>query len=149
MFDGYYINKMITNEKKLKHLEMIQNVINRLSNNSFSLKLKAFVFVAVVFGLTIKDIHINYVWLTLLPTLAFWGLDGFYLKQEKLYRSLYDKVRQTSENDIDFSMDVSSVKCSEKRWISVCISWTILGFHLPIFIFIVSIVFSLYLKKQG
>ncbi len=149
MFDGYYINKMITNEKKLKHLEMIQNVINRLSNNSFSLKLKAFVFVAVVFGLTIKDIHINYVWLTLFPTLAFWGLDGFYLKQEKLYRSLYDKVRQTSENDIDFSMDVSSVKFSQKRWISVCFSWTILGFHLPIFIFIISIVFSLYLKKQG
>lgn len=118
-------------EKKLKHLEMIQNAINRLANNSFSLKLKSFIFVAVILGFTIKDFDMG-IWLPLIPTFAFWGLDGFYLRQEKLFRALYDKVRQKSDEDIDFSMDVSVVKPKVKSWVGVCFSWTILGFHLPI-----------------
>lgn len=130
-------------ENKLKHLEMIQNVINRLANNSFSLKLKAFVFVAVVFGFTFKETHLNYIWIVLFPTLAFWGLDGFYLKQEKLFRALYDDVRQKDIHDIDFSMDASTVKSNGKSWVSVCFSWTILGFHLPIFLFILGVVIAL------
>ena len=119
-------------EKKLKHLEMIQSVINRLANNSFSLKLKSFIFVAVILGFTTKDSDLYYIPLTFIPTLAFWGLDGFYLKREQLFRALYDNVRQKDDKDIDFSMDVSTVKLNGKSWISICISWTILGFHLPI-----------------
>ena len=75
-------------EKQLKHLEIIQGVINRLANNSFSIKLKSFIFVAVVLGFTTKDCDLYYVWLTPIPTLAFWGLDGFYLRQEKLFRAI-------------------------------------------------------------
>ena len=119
-------------EKKLKHLEMIQSVINRLANNSFSLKLKSFIFVAVILGFTTKDSDLYYIPLTFIPTLAFWGLDGFYLKREQLFRALYDNVRQKDDKDIDFSMDVFTVKLNGKSWISICISWTILGFHLPI-----------------
>jgi hypothetical protein len=124
-------------EKKLKHLEMIQSVINRLANNSFSLKLKSFIFVAVILGFTTKDSDLYYIPLTFIPTLAFWGLDGFYLKREQLFRALYDNVRQKDDKDIDFSMDVSTVKLNGKSWISICISWTILGFHLPILLVII------------
>ena len=127
-------------EKKLKHLEMIQSVINRLANNSFSLKLKSFIFVAVILGFTTKDGDLYYMPLTFIPILAFWGLDGFYLKQEKLFRALYDNVRQKDDKDIDFSMDVSTVKLNEKSWISICISWTILGFHLPILLVILLVI---------
>ena len=127
-------------EQKLKHLEMIQNVINRLANNSFSLKLKSFIFVAIVLGFTTKDGNLNYISLTVIPTLAFWGLDGFYLKQEKLFRDLYNKVRQKDNQDIDFSMDVSTGKCNGESWISICISWTILGFHLPILLVLLLVI---------
>ncbi len=119
-------------EKKLKHLEMIQGVISRLANNSFSLKLKSVIFVAIVLGFTAKDGNHDYIWLTSIPTLAFWGLDGFYLKQETLFRALYNNVRQMNDKDIDFSMGVSAFKSNEKGWISVCCSRTILWFHLPI-----------------
>lgn len=118
---------------------MIQNVINRLANNSFSLKLKSVIFVAVVLGFTTKDGDQDYIWLASIPTLAFWGLDGFYLKQEKLFRELYNNVRQKENRDIDFSMGVSPDKSNEKSWISVCLSWTILGFHFPILIVILII----------
>ena len=127
-------------EKKLKHLEMIQSVINRLANNSFSLKLKSFIFVAVVIGFTTKDGDLHYIGLTFIPTLAFWGLDGFYLKQETLFRALYDNVRQKDDKNIDFSMGLSTVKPEGKSWISICFSWTILGFHLPILLVILLVI---------
>lgn len=127
-------------EKKLKHLEMIQSVINRLANNSFSLKLKSFIFVAVIFGFTTKDDDLYYICLAFIPILAFWGLDGFYLKQEKHFRALYDNVRRKDDKDIDFSMDVSAVKLEGESWLSICISWTILGFHLPILLVILLVI---------
>ena len=132
-------------DQKLKHLEMIQSVINRLANNSFSLKLKSFIFVAVILGFTTKNGDPDYMWLTAIPTLAFWGLDEFYLKQEKLFRTLYDNVRQKDNEDIDFSMDVSTIKSKRRSWISICFSWTILGFHLPILLVILLVV----LTKKG
>ena len=34
-------------------------------------------------------------------------------------------------------MDVSAVKSKVKSWVGVCLSWTVLGFHLPILLVIV------------
>ncbi len=78
--------------KKLKHLELIQNVINRLANSSFFLKGWTVIFVAAVLGFATKDSKPMYVWLAAIPTISFWGLDGFYLNQERLFRRLYDTV---------------------------------------------------------
>ena len=59
--------------KKLKHLELIQNVINRLANSSFFLKGWTVIFVAAVLGFATKDSKPMYVWLAAIPTLSFWG----------------------------------------------------------------------------
>ena len=134
------LKRLFNMDQKLKHLEMVQGVINRMANNSFSLKLKSFIFVAVVLGFTTKNGDPDYIWLTAIPTFAFWGLDGFYLKQEKLFRALYDNVRQKDNKDIDFSMDVSDVKCNGKSWISICFSRTIVGFHLPILLVLLLVI---------
>ncbi len=128
-------------EKKLKHLEMIQNVITRLANNSFSLKGWTVIFIAAVLGFAIKESDSNYIPLVLLPIFTFWGLDGYYLRQEKLFRALYGKVRKLDEQDITFEMDTSSVEDEVASWVSVCISRTILGFYGPIFIVILVLIF--------
>ena len=48
-----------------------------------------------------------------LPALIFWGLDAYYLQQERLYRALYDHVRKIDlEPDDRFSLDASQF---EKR----------------------------------
>ena len=36
----------------------------------------------------------------------FWALDAYYLSRERLFRALYDQVRERDEGDIDFSMNV-------------------------------------------
>lgn len=77
-------------EKKLKHLEMIQAVINRMANNSFMLKGWTVTLVAGIFALASKDADKMYFLIAYIPLIIFWGLDSYYLLQERLYRSLYD-----------------------------------------------------------
>ena len=71
---------------KLKHLEMIQNIVNRMASGSTFLKGWTVIFVAAVLGFVLKDSKPAYVCLAIIPTLFFWGLDGVYLRQEKLFR---------------------------------------------------------------
>lgn len=97
-------------DNKLKHLELIQNVINRLANNSFYLKGWTVIFVAAVLGFATKDSQPLYIGVALIPTLAFWGLDGYYLNQERLFRRLYDAVRVMDKEEIDFAMSTTLFK---------------------------------------
>lgn len=121
-------------EKRLKHLEMIQGVISRMASNSFSLKGWAVTLVAGIFVLAGKDTDKMYFLVAYLPIIVFWGLDSYYLLQERLYRALYDKVRQLSEEKIDFSMQVSPKDFSDKKstfW-SCFQSVTELWFYFPL-----------------
>jgi len=85
--------------------------MERLSTNSFLLKGWSVVLVSALFALAAKDAKLVFVYLCYFPTVAFWGLDGFFLRQERLYRhrQLYEKVRLQPEDAVDFSMDTSSV----------------------------------------
>ena len=127
---------MSENEKKLKHLEMIQNIVNRMASGSTFLKGWTVIFVAAVLGFILKDSKPTYVCLAIIPTLFFWGLDSVYLRQEKLFRKLYDKVRILEEKDIDFSMDTSDVEKDVESWFRICRTKTILPFYLPIIVVI-------------
>lgn len=92
---------------KVPHLEMIQGVINRMARNSFALKGWAVTLVAGIFALSSKNTDKMYFLVAYIPILVFWGLDAYYLLQEKLFRALFNKTRTTDETIIDFSMDVS------------------------------------------
>lgn len=97
----------MNNENKIRHLEMIQGVINRMASNSFMLKGWAVTLVAGVFALAGKDTDKLYFLVAYIPIIIFWGLDSFYLLQERLYRELYKKVCSTDESSIDFSLKAS------------------------------------------
>jgi len=102
------------NENKLKHLELIQNVINRMAANSFLLKGWTVTLVSSIFVLSQKDSNSAYVIVALLPIIGFWILDSYFIKQERLFRKLYDQVRVTDINEIDFSMNTSNFNLSIK-----------------------------------
>ena len=112
-------------DKKIEHLKMIQAIIIRMANNSFMLKGWGVVLASAIFALLAKDVNKQFIFLTILPVIAFWILDGYYLRQERLFRKLYDQVRLKNESEIDFSMDTSSVKNQVKGWFFVCFSRTI------------------------
>ena len=116
-------------EKKVAHLEMIQGVVNRLSNNSFLLKGWSVILVSAFFALAAGGIQIYFVYLAYFPAVAFWVLDGYFLHQERLFRALYDHVRGFDEEAIDFSMDTSTMRKRVDSWFKVTFSLTLMIFH--------------------
>jgi len=112
-----------------KHLELIQGVINRMAGNSFHLKGWSVVLVSALFALAGNDKNVYFVYLAFLPAIAFWVLDGYFLRQERLFRELYNDERQKTDPKSDFTMDTSPYKENVSSWPATCFSATLLIFH--------------------
>lgn len=104
----------------IKHLELIQGVINRLATDSFRMKGWAVILVSALLVLLAGEGRSDFTWIGLVPVLVFWGLDGYFLWQERLFRDLYDHVRQLDESEINFSMHAN--QC-EQTWYKAMFSW--------------------------
>ena len=77
-------------ENKRSHLEMIQNIINRLSQNSFLLKGWTVVLVSGLFAIAIGKKATVFAYLAFFPAIIFSILDGYFLKHERLFRALFE-----------------------------------------------------------
>ena len=130
-------------------MELIQGVINRLSTNSFLLKGWSVVLVSALFALAAPDSRAAFVYLAYIPAIVFWGLDGYFIWQERLYRALYDQVRTSDEAAIDFSMDTSAFEGDSGRtWGAAVLSRTLVPFH-GVLILAVFVVMVLALTTGG
>lgn len=116
-------------DRKLKHLEFIQGVINRLSTNSFLLKGWSVILVSALFALSINNSNVRFIMLAYIPAIVFWGLDGYFLSLERIYRKHYERVRTKTPEEIDFSMDTSDINSGFKEWASATFSKTLIPFH--------------------
>jgi len=68
----------------------------------------------------------------------FWGLDSYYLRQERLFISLYDHVRLNKiEKEEYFSMKVDKFKKKVDSWIRTMFSKTELGFYGTLILIII------------
>lgn len=124
-------------ESKLKHLEMIQNVINRMAGNSFLLKGWSVTLVSALFALATKDSNPLFLFVAYFPCICFWLLDAYFLRQERLYRKLYSNVCGKGENEIDFSMDASVFSASVQSWGRTAFSNTLSLFYGTVFFTVV------------
>ena len=113
-------------DRKLKHLEFIQNVISRMNSNSFLIKGWAITLVSALFALAAKDANINYVLISYIVIPVFWFLDGFFISTERQYRDLYNEVRQKDEAQIDFDMNASRFNTGENTWLTGVFSKTLI-----------------------
>ena len=79
---------------QLKHLDYIQSIITRMAQHSFTLKGWCISLVLAFIAVLIKEGASNPLyWTPPIPIICcFWGLDAYYLRREKLFRALYDKV---------------------------------------------------------
>lgn len=116
-------------ENKRLHLQLIQAIVNRMSGNSFLLKGWSVVLVSALFALAAGGSEHLFVYMAFFPALAFWALDGYFLRQERLFRKLYDRVRSLEESEVDFSMDTSAIADQVSGWRRVVFSKTLVGFH--------------------
>ena len=114
---------------KLSHLQMIQGIINRMAGNSFLIKGWSVTLVSALFALAAAATSPLFVYLAYFPGFAFWALDAYFLRQERLFRKLYDHVRALPTTSIDFSMNTSAFEVDVDSQLKVAFSPTLRLFH--------------------
>ena len=116
-------------ECKLKHLEMTQAVITRMAGNSFLLKGWSVTLVSALFALAARDSNPLFLFVAYVPCVSFWALDAYFLRQERLYRALYNEITRKAESEINFSMDATPFSASVESWSATAFSLTLRLFH--------------------
>lgn len=144
-------------EDKRKHLEFIQGIINRHNSNSFTIKGWTIGIISALFALASSLNEPLIIFISIIPILLFWGLDSFYLANERCFVDLYNAVvkenyeipktsilkskKDTSGiafetgNFGNFEMNFSKFKkWKDNQWWYVLFSKSIIGIYLPMII---------------
>lgn len=126
---GFHMESASTPNKH-KHLDFIQAAVNRMAGNLFLLKGWTVTLIAALFALAAKDANQLYVLVAYFPLFIFWILDGYFLSQERKFRSLYDHVRKLDESAIDFSMDTRPFHGDHRNtWLGAMCSRTLVAYY--------------------
>ena len=121
---------MENNAQVIKHLEMIQGVINRLGYNSFSVKAWSMaILVAGIAFIAKTELQSQWIILTfLIPIFGFWILDAYFLWQERLFRKVYDDIRKQEKTD--FAMNpIKHIEQPKCKWLDSVFSVTLNIFY--------------------
>lgn len=129
----------ISMDAKLKHLDLIQSVVNRMGANSFHLKGWTTVLGSALAVLAAREDIGAAAISGLFPILAFWGLDAYFLHQEKLFRRLYDHVRMLDAEQIDFSMDINLLEEPQPSFMGTFCSTTLVIFYPAIAVGVIAV----------
>lgn len=131
-------------EYMLKEIDIVQEIIKRMAFNSFMIK--GWAITLVVVTLLLKGAK-HQILIAFIPLLVFWFLDAYFLRQERMYRRLYDWVisNRLKTDEHLFDMNARRFKVQSKfrimfsitlgwfyGWIAVLIaSYSIILFNLP------------------
>lgn len=128
----------------VKHLEMIQGIVNRLGHDSFLIKgwSMAILAAGIIF---IARSETQFQWVVVaffVPIIGFWVLDGYFLWQERLFRKVYDEIRK--QESTDFAMNIMKHKDKPKcSWTASIFSVTLNVFYGIEILFILTVFFIL------
>ena len=95
---------MEINETRIRYLESIQRIVDRLSNISFLLKGWAVSLVAGLMALAASGSNQGFVLIAYIPIVVFWFLDAYFLMMERQYRDLFKENMNLSQNLAYFSL---------------------------------------------
>ena len=115
---------------RIKHLEMIQAVIARLANEAALIRGWALTVSAAFFGFAAKPLSWRVAAVGLLPVVAFWGLNAYYLREERKYRELFNRVRKGELDTDPFCM--TTTRKNVKSWWATVWSVTLWPFYLVV-----------------
>ena len=128
----------------VRHLDMILTTIDRMANNSFLLKGWSVTLAAGLFALAANDAKPLFAAIAVLPGIAFWGLDAYYLRQERLFRSLYNAVRgssQAADPAIEpYSLSTTPFQSTVPSWFQTLWARSVLAVHGVVLLAIVTVI---------
>lgn len=161
------MSKTVSESAFHKELDLIQDVIKRMAQNSFQVKAWLIGILSALVVLESKSIFaqagsdkifaIKMNLFLLLPILCFWYLDAFFLSTEKLYRELYKWVVKHRPVTADYLYDLNTftrkIDDGEEENLNLpknnvwcmMVSKTLLPFYLvPLFFVVGVILFNLW-----
>lgn len=134
-------------DSKIKFLEMIQNLITRMSTNSFMLKGWAVTLVAGTFALSNIESNNLLFLIAYVPIILFWFLDSYYLQLERKYREFYNEIVEMENDKVNFKIIVLQSKNESKTLFYQCfLSCTEIGFYLPMALLIAIVIILTLIK---
>lgn len=134
-------------DKQVKHREMIQAVVTRLAGNSFLVKGWALTVTGAFLGFAVNKSDSGLAATALIPITFFGALDMYYLRTERLFRALYERVRTDFKDpffmaatDKEFLKETPS---DSESWWRAFRGRTVLGFYGPLILAILVVVMIL------
>ena len=121
------LDKEILMNFMLKEMDIIHDIIKRMAYNSFLIKGWAVTLVTV--ALLLKGAEKYQVLVAFIPLVAFWYLDAYFLRQERMYRKLYDWIirNRLKTDEYLFDMDArrfdSQVQSIVETMFSITLRW--------------------------
>jgi hypothetical protein len=117
---------------RIKHLEMIQAVVARLANEAALIRGWALTVSSAFFGFAAQSLSSRVAAVGILPVLAFWGLNAYYLRAERQYRNLFDRVRN---REVDVEASSMDARCETvASWWRTIWSRTLSAFYGVMFV---------------
>jgi len=111
---------------RIKHLELIQGVISRLGNNGFLMKGWAVTVAAAFFGFAVESKSWPLALVVMPATFAFWALDAYFLRSERLFRELYRRVTIGDQSVSPFFMAATCDEFAASAHAAVGGFWAVL-----------------------
>ena len=117
-------------DHKIAYLNIIQSVISRMASNSFLIKGWTITLFSALLSLTVSSSSRRYLPIGFIPLFAFWYLDYYYLRQERLFRKLYERAIKPDAL-VDFSMETAPFTNTIG-----CVFWSpaLAAFYIPLLI---------------
>lgn len=118
-----------------KHMDYVQAIITRLANNSFLMKGWALTLSSALLGFAIAQDNPFLSLAALVPLLAFWLLDAYYLRQERAFRKMYSDVAGKKVHG--FKIDPTPYAKKQPWTVGLSVSLSI--FYLAIVLLIIAV----------
>ena len=126
-------------EKSIKHLEFIQNIIERMNKNSFQIKGWTITIVSALLMLYANSNNSVYIIVAIMPTILFWSLDAYYLQQERKFRGLYNDIIDNKRDIGLFKMSIQNYKKGKYSYWKILFSKTVCFLYICIIVCLIVI----------
>lgn len=122
------------NEERIAYLQMIESIIDRMSNKSGNIKGFAVSIVAGVTALSFKETTPYVLVLSFMTIFIFLWLDLYYLGMERKYKYFYKQVCNGRKVDFNLSSDLkeSEIKMAKATKLQCLTSKSIYYFYIPL-----------------
>lgn len=127
------------NDEVVKHLEFIQNSIERMNQNAFHVKGWMIAIVSALLALYASNGNVLFIAIAIVPVIICWFLDAYYLQLERKFRGIYNDVAMLSAEDSRvivrlFEMPLHKYQCGKYCYLNILFSKTVVPLYLPVFV---------------